>query len=649
VAVKKKAEALTTTTQTPAAASSVKGRRDRSWFARLEAGQRDLDIHAKEWKRCRGLLLGLSPENVSDWAPVNLGWAAFETLVGICFQQVPKPIIRHINPEQENAAKTLTSRTKADFDLMRARYYGRLAIADVFWAGSGVIIEKRLGDLGLAVNNWIQDGKLQTAETPYLKNQRMVFGRVHPLAIIRDCLATMPDDSDAAWEAIEFYPTMKELKTGDYKISKAVLDALPKIRSAPQAPGSQSWTPDTGEYDEDEFTRVRCREVWDRANKRLLYIPRYSDEVILEKDWPAPLVYNSQLRFPWSRLFFNEHPDEAFCLPEMSAAAPQIEQFQVLFRSILRDAVSKWRKFVVYGRAFDKAALANLISGDGNSIIPIRDNFVGDISKTDIQKSLVYPVPDVTVKQDNLAVLSLVKGLVHEIFGAGDFASAGFRSTRSATEAAALNDFLKVRMNNRTENIDAFWKDLVTNHVLYLQQYLPDNAVAEIVGSDGVERWVKMDKAQIQGDFVFEVIAGSSQPKNTESSRQENLAFYQQTLPVVQSVGGNVQPLIEWIAPHYDIPQEIVQAIFSGHKQALMKLGQLIAEAHFGGQTQPGEFLESASAAVNTGLTPGDLKAIQSMAASQVADQQKQNSGQPMGLPGTNDSPQTIPAGQPAQ
>lgn len=621
------------------AVKTQKPNKNRKWFARIERSRQELEAHKSEWRRNRAMLLGIAPKGVKDWANVNLAWAAFETLVGICFQKVPDALVRHTNEDDINKARMLTAACQQDFDLMRSRYFGRLAIVDVFWAGTGTVIEKMLGDVGLSVSKFSgKDGKVSSYETPALKNRRFVHGRIHPAAQYRDPLATMADGSDSSWEGVEYYPTVKELKEGDYEISKELIDKLPKIKSAPMMNTSMGYAHgarDAGADDDDEFCQVRCLEIWDKVNKKIFYMPLHSDEVILEKEWPVKLYFNGQLRYPWVKLFFNEHPDEAFCIPEISTAAAQIEQFQVLFRDVLKDAVTKFRKYVVLGQAFDDAEVAKLISGPGNQVIRVRGNLVGDPTKTDISKNFVYAIPDVEVKRDQLGILSLVKGLVHEIFGAGDFAAGGMRSTRSATEAAALSDFLKVRMNNRTENIDSFWKELVINHVLYLQQKAKEKRLVEIKLPDGTQKWTEFSKEEIQGEFRYKVIAGSSQPVNTESHRQESLAFFQQAIGPVAQQGGNVAPLIEWAAPLYHMPDEMVQRLFNGHKQALVELADLTAQANLGVEIEPGVFIEAASKAVNTGLTSADLKAVQ-MGAVQKASQQ------PVGLPGTNPAVQTV-------
>lgn len=621
-----------------------KNKRSAAWLSRIQAARRILKTQEAKWRRNRALLLGLNPTNRSDWTAVNLAWAAFETLVGVCYAQNPEAIIRETRPDLEAIAKLLTTACQQDFELMRARNHVRLGIVDVFWAGFGCIKEHLASDITSRAYTYDIEGKTYSGSLPELTNQRYCLQRIHPSSMLRDPIGSSPDLADHKWIAEEFYPTVKEVKESDiFTISSDLLKRLPKLSNTPRLEQPlgvdqpvRNMLPEGGDDEEDDYAQIRMWEISSRVDRRLFYIPAYSDEIVGDRDWPVDLVYNKELLFPVSLLYFNEHIDESWPIAEITNIAPQLEQFAFLFKSILRDATQKWRKFVVQGEVLQKGHMARLVTGPSNQVISINPQKIGD-PKTFRLDNIVYPLPDVTVKQDVLAVLGVVKNLIHEIIGSGDFAAGGFRNTRSATEAAALSDFLKVRMTTRTDALDAFFRELAIRHVLFLQQTASEERMAMLIGPDGQKVWHSYDKDEIQGDFTFHVTAGSSQPRNTEVARQEALAFYQQTLPLVVQSGGDIQPLVEWIAPFYRIPQHLVQAIFSNHKQALLQLAQAILQSHQGVQIDPQAFLELASNAAASGLSQGDMKTLASS-----LQQSGKRAPQPGGLPGTNNSKQTM-------
>lgn len=625
---------------------------DRAWGKRIDSGVRARDRYSKEWKRNRTLLTGYYGRSKGGKIVSKVGWAAYQTMVGTVFAQTPRPVIREKNAGLENTAKLLTQIATEGLEEMNSRYFTRQAIQDVFWAGFSVVMQR------------LDQNTIDGAP----RDQQYSLMRVHPMAFVNDPKSVMPDQYDAGWAAIETYPTVRQLKEDpDFNINKQVLESLrmlngpPQAAAYPQAQNNWNNTPSgandfVGTSDDDEEFQVgRVMEIYDRQNKSIIYQPTGSDAIIGEKDWPIEPWYNNQLLFPWTVLYFNENPDEFWPIPEMSMIADEIEQMSVLDRYILMDAVSKWRKFIVRGDAFKgQGALAELKNAGGPSVIPITENMIGqDVRINDI----VFPVPDTSVKQDVLAAAAYKKNQIHETVGAGDFASAGMRSTRSATEAAALSDFLKVRMTTRTENIDAFFSKMIRMYVLFLQDTSTEKRFVKVTDGSGIAAWHEYDKDSLKGTFDFNVVAGSSTPKNTDSARERNLALFQQIAPLVQQSGGNLQPFIEWIAPYFDMPQHKIDEVFANHKQALQQLALVFAAIHAGDtHIQGPQLMELIASAVNTGLNQQDLQKVSQMGAQQAAQSKQQdqlNGGgagpgggapppaQPTSLPGTNPSQQT--------
>jgi hypothetical protein len=484
--------------------------------------------------------------------------------------------------------------------------------------------------------------------------QRYTLARIHPEGVYPDPLGVMPNMSDHSWCGIEYYPTLRELKEDSFYdgLTAEDIDSLPKLRQAPQVQervfGRQSVPVDAADEGSDEFIQTRMIEIWDRANHEVLYLPYGKSKIAGKRPWPVDLRQNGELIFPWSILYFNENPDQFWPIPEISISRPQFEQYSVLFRSILQDAVGKFRRYLYRSDVVSKGQVDKLIKGGPTEVIGIDPNkWVGQQPLVDL-KQAVSEVPDPRVPGDVVAVANMVKQTVHEIIGAGDFASGGMRNTRSATEAAALSDFMKSRMSNRTENVDAFYQQLVTNHVLFLQETAIAKRKVKLVDAAGMAIWREFNKDDIQGDFRFEIVSGSSMPQNTEVRRQENVSFFQQVMPIVMQSGGDPRPLIEWIAPFYKIPQHMVDQIYKNHRQALLQAAMLIKKAYLGQPADPTQFMEAVSQAVMSGLSQSEIAAVDVAAQQQVANNpQPQGNGgsppaQPGGMPGTNPADQTM-------
>lgn len=612
------------------------------WASRLEQARNYRKRREDGWRQNRRLLLGESYRGsyVKRGDSVNLAWAAFQTMIGQVYARTPEAMVRERAPELQLTARMLTSAVEEDLESMQCRYVTRLAMADVFWAGLGIVMEKLSSDITSAAYKFTET----EGEVDVPKNQIYSLHRIHPEMFLTDPTGVMPNQSDHKWSALEFFPTIKELKENPLfkdKVDDKLLESLSKLKTSPvMRERVTDYFAKAEDDPDDEFAQVSVHEIWDRVNKECIYIPHGTSTIIGKRDWPVELRYNAELRFPWSILYFNENPDEFWPIPEIEMVRPQLIQYSVLFRSILSDAMAKWRKFLARGDMLQKGHVDKLRKGSGTEVITIEgQKWAG---KPDFPlDAIISPIKDPYVYQDQTMVLNLVKQTVHEILGAGDFASAGFRSTRSATEAAALSDFLKSRMTNRTENVDAFYKSLVTTHVLYLQETAVENRRVRMVDQDGQMLWEEFNKDKIQGKFDFKIVAGSSMPQNTELARQENLQFFQQVVGLVVQQGGDIRPLIEWIAPFYKMPQHLVDQMWKGHRQALINVATMIRMAYLGQPTDPSQFMEAVSAAVMSGLTQAEIMAVEKNAMA-AANQQAQQQQQPGGLPGTNPSNQTV-------
>jgi hypothetical protein len=601
--------------------------KDKAWTSRLKAAKDSRDKFKDDWQRNRRLLLAGFKK--SNQPIVKIAWASYQTMIGTIFAKNPSPVVRETREALTNIAQDLTQICAEEFEQMNTRYVTRLCALDVFWAGFGVSL--------LRLGQYLSDeGK------PY--DQQYSMSRIHPEAILFDPNAVDPGLSDHKWISIECYPTVAELREDkDIRISEELLDELPRIKGAPSASMSQREQEQGSDEEDDEFAQVRIQEIYDRQNERMLFMATGKEEIIGEGDWKVKPRYRGQLLFPVNLLYFNENPDGFWPVPEMTMIAEEVEQLSVLDRQMLLDAVTKWRAFLAKTSLLQKGHQEKLLTqGSKPVIISVDGNVISASALEQLDlRNVVMPIPENEVKRDVAAIAGSKEKQIHETVGAGDFASAGFRSTRSATEAAALNDFLRSRQTTRTENVDAFFGKETRLLVLFLQETLVEKRSYRFQRSDGAKIWKEITKDDIQGLFLFSVVAGSSMPNNTDAKREQARSFYQLTAPLVVNSGGSLWPLIQWIAPLEGMPQHLVDQLNSGHRGDMMMMAKAVAAATMGVNVPGAAFLELSSKAVLSGLSEADRNQV----AQEVAGQLK-SAGKPLdmpgGLPGTNTTDQTI-------
>lgn len=182
------------------------------------------------------------------------------------------------------------------------------------------------------------------------------------------------------------------------------------------------------------------------------------------------------------------------------------------------------RKYLVHMDSFDETGMRALRSDVDNEMVP----FDGDI--TDMERAVVA-MPVQGTPPDFYNQSDLIQSDIDRISGVSDYmrgSQANIR--RTATEAAMIQDAQNARAADKLANIEGVLAEVGERLITLMQMYMTGEHVIRIVGVSA-PTWVKFDADYIQGQFDFEVEAGSTQPQN-ETFRQ------QQALQMVEAVGG---------------------------------------------------------------------------------------------------------------
>ncbi len=114
---------------------------------------------------------------------------------------------------------------------------------------------------------------------------------------------------------------------------------------------------------------------------------------------------------------------------------------------------------------------------------------------------------------------------------------------RTATEASIIQDAANARAADKLAQVEGFVRDIAERVVALAQQYVTGEQVARTVDSSGSTIWTPYSIEDIQGEFDFEVEAGSTTPRNETFRRQQALQLAQVMAPFVQMGVVNPQAL----------------------------------------------------------------------------------------------------------
>lgn len=118
---------------------------------------------------------------------------------------------------------------------------------------------------------------------------------------------------------------------------------------------------------------------------------------------------------------------------------------------------------------------------------------------------------------------------------------------RTATEAGLIQDAANARSADKLYKVEQMMGNVAGRMIRLSQVFMDTEGVARVVSEDQVVSWVPYDAMALQGEFVFDVEAGSTQPQNETFRRQAALQLMDTMAPFLGSGLLNEPKLIEHI------------------------------------------------------------------------------------------------------
>ena len=250
---------------------------------------------------------------------------------------------------------------------------------------------------------------------------------------------------------------------------------------------------------------------------------------------PKPMPYAKG--HPYEMLRNYEVADHFYPLGDVS----QIESLQLELNETRTQMINHRKRFSrkwMYAKdAFDRAGIEALESDADNVMIPVE----GD--EVNLERVMV-PVPAVITPAEFYDQSAMITNDIDRISGVTDYQRGGGDNgiKRTATEAAMIQDSANAKAQDRLAKIEGSLARLGERVIALMQQFMTGDQVARIVTMPG-RAWVNYDVDYIQGDFDFEVAAGSTEPMNETFRRQSALQLVDASMPFLEMGVANPQAL----------------------------------------------------------------------------------------------------------
>jgi hypothetical protein len=277
----------------------------------------------------------------------------------------------------------------------------------------------------------------------------------------------------------------------------------------------------TSRWDEDDNPPAEARtgvrntgfvdviEWYDlRRQTYAVFADRSTDGFLIN---PEPMPY--AFGHPFLMIANYNVPDEFYPMGELES----IETLQLELNETRSQQINhrkrNARKYLYLESAFDEIGLSQLESDEDNTMVPV--NGGEDLNR------VIIPMPSIGIAPDFYQMSQVIEDDIDKVSGVSDYMRGQMPDVRrTATEAAMLQDAQQSRAADKLAKVETFLSVLGSRIIQLMQQYMTGEQVVRIAGRNAMPVWLTYDRDYIQGDFDFEVEAGSTQPQNETFRRQ---------------------------------------------------------------------------------------------------------------------------------
>lgn len=480
------------------------------------------------WRRMIDMYRGKHYDNLSDAdrTLVNMAFSTINVISPSVSVNYPKIVVSARRPEDGDRATV----TEAIVNYWW-RHYGcqdefRKAVKDKLILGHGwvktgyrFVEEERVKQADPNVeHNDVLDLEADTnveTEMVILEDQPFVE-RISPFDVYVD-----PDGTtlkDIKWIAQRIKRPLADVRNDRRYNSNARYEVQPTQYSKYALDG-QTPRPDTSSKE----SYVEVWEFYDIPKGTMCIFAEGSDKFLV-----APTKIPFAFGHPFVMLRNYDVPEHFYPMGELEAIEGLQHELNETRTQMMNHRKRFSRKWLYKESAFDPDGRAMLESDEDNVLVPVMgDEPLGGV---------ITPMPAVINPPEFYNQSSLIAGDMDRVSGVSDYMRGAMPEIRrTATEAAIAQDASNARAADKLAVIEIEIGRTAARLVALAQQYMTGEQVARVVGSNALPLWIRFDRDYIQGEFDFEVEAGSTQPVNESFRRQMALQMVDAMAPFVQA------------------------------------------------------------------------------------------------------------------
>lgn len=508
----------------------------KKWQARIEFSRKWRKPYEDKWKRYIEYLEGIyydTPDD-SDQIAVNLVFPMVRVIIPSIYSKNPDVLVySRRGDELKDQADAMAKYLRYTVKEMELKEEIKLCILDAICTGHGWMkqgfdtyfeggdYEKDPTSIGEKVVSFVKSvlgaEDYESTEEDYAirPNEKIVAEkpwalRVSPFNMFLPAywtnLKTVP------WLAEQIIMPLQDVKdnprfknTKDLKPSSGVRELL---TNSPITANSADGT-------DEEY--VILYEVWDRRENCIHVLAKDHEKELDYKENEYDMLDST---LPYTMLRFNETPDKIYPQSDIEPIEPQLRELNKIRTQMSNHRKRFNRRYLYKEGAFTDESIAKLESGEDGTMAPVEGEENIDAA--------FKPVQDAPLSNDVYQGEIRVKDDITNISGITDYQRGSIaQGAKTATEASIVEGQSRNRTEERLDCVNTFALRIIRNLAMMSQKFLEVEDVIPILGEEqAVTGWMKLDRDTIQGEFLYEIVYGSTVPISKEVERNQFLQLY---------------------------------------------------------------------------------------------------------------------------
>jgi hypothetical protein len=469
------------------------------------------------WRRLTDLYKGHQYEDYrdEDRLLVNIAFATINIIAPNISVNFPKIAVNSVKPE--NAANAVIAEAVVNYWWKHRdiRTEFRRAVKDSLIMGHGWIksgyrfVEEEVVGEDTEVSDPVEGGEM-TSTTVILEDSPFAE-RVSPMDVFVDPDATSM--RDIKWIAQRIRRPIRDVKN-DKRYSKVARDEVQVMAVSRYADD-----PSRKKINDKNEGYAEIFEFYDVAGKSMSVFCEGAENFLVR---PTKMPYSFGQPFVMLRNY--DVPDHFYPIGDLESIEPLQKELNETRTQMMNHRKKYSRKYLYKESAFDGMGRQALESDDDNVMVPV----ISD----EALSGVVANFPALINPPDFYDQTSTIIADIDRVSGVSEIQRGGTSEIRrTATESALVQDASNARTADKLAMVEQAISEVGRRMVALARQYMSGEQVARITGKDGEPVWVQFDRDYLEGDFDFEVVAGSTQPHNESFRRQMALQMVDAMAP----------------------------------------------------------------------------------------------------------------------